>query len=56
MDIISLSLLLGLIVVSDHILNGQFKISHKLLNWLDEPTKDFKRQDQSNSKPQRPTE
>ncbi|MEL7036410.1 MAG: hypothetical protein AAFO04_12425 [Cyanobacteria bacterium J06592_8] len=42
MDVISLSLLFGLIVVSDQILNSQFQMSRKLLNWLSERTERLK--------------
>ncbi len=56
MDVISLSILLGLIVVSDQILNSQFKMSHRLLNWLDERTERLKRENSSKSESQRSTE
>ncbi len=35
MEIVSLSLLFGLIVVSDQVLNGQFKMSQRVLDWID---------------------
>lgn len=56
MDVISLSLLLGLIVVCDQILNGQFKMSRRLLNWIDQRTERLNRKDSSNSQSQRTTE
>ena len=56
MDIISLSLLLGLIVVSDQILNGQLKMSQRLLDWIDQRTERLNRQKQSTSESQRSSE
>ncbi|CAD5983785.1 hypothetical protein PCC9214_05201 [Planktothrix tepida] len=35
MDIISLTILLGVIVATDEILNNQLKVSKRLLDWLD---------------------
>jgi hypothetical protein len=35
MDIISLTILLGVIVATDEILNNQLKVSKRLLYWLD---------------------
>jgi hypothetical protein len=36
MEFISFSILLSLIVISDEIFNGQYKLSKRLLNWLDQ--------------------
>jgi hypothetical protein len=35
MDILSLSLLLIALAVFDEVLNGQLKVSRRLLNWFD---------------------
>ena len=56
MDILSLSVLLGLIVVSDQILNGQYKFSRRLLDWIDRRSEGFSRQSQSGSKSQGSTD
>lgn len=36
MEFLSLSILFGIIVISDEILNGQLKLSERLFNWLEE--------------------
>jgi len=35
MDILSLGLLLGALLISDEILNGKLQVSRRLLDWMD---------------------
>lgn len=44
MELLSLSILFGTIVMSDEIINGHFKVSKRFLNWVDSQlTKNIKR-------------
>lgn len=47
MEIVSLSLLFGLIVVCDQVLNGQFKMSQRVLDWIDRKSERINPQDHS---------
>ncbi|MDY7022934.1 MAG: hypothetical protein SWJ54_16565 [Cyanobacteriota bacterium] len=35
MEIITLSILFGTIVIADEVLNGQYQLSQRLLDWFD---------------------
>lgn len=43
MELLSLSILFGTIVISDEILNGHFKVSQRLLDWVDHQLANSKR-------------